>query len=219
MGGFFSYLSLSIYKGDTVHRFFLTLHGKLIRLLQDVTLAHEVRHASSSGGFVSSGYNLSRRGGGEHDIAQICISGHIINSSTKKRPQFNKNFCDRCGQRSIRECQSCAEPIQGDYYGAFAMKAAPAFCHNCGAAYPWTESRLKAAHDLAMEIEGLTDTEKETLSGSLDDLIRDTPSTPVAATRFKKLAVKAGKEGAGALRDILVDIVSETAKKLIWPNP
>jgi hypothetical protein len=47
--------------------------------------------------------------------------------------------------------------------------------------------------------------------------VRDTPKTTVAATRFKKLVLKGGKELAGGFRDILVDIASETAKKILWP--
>ena len=96
--------------------------------------------------------------------------------------------------------------------------SAPAFCLHCGASYPWTDARLKAARELAHELDGLSAAEKEALAKSLDDLVKDTPSTPVAATRFKKLTVKAGKGTVAAFRDILVDIVSETAKKMIWPD-
>lgn len=156
-----------------------------------------------------------------HDVAQICLNGHIINSSTKRSPQFNKKFCDRCGKAAITQCEQCSNPIQGHYHSPGLISVSeiftPAFCQNCGAAYPWTTVRLEAARELALELDGLNDTDKETLSQSIDDLIKDTPSTPVAATRFKNLLAKAGKEGASALRDILVDIASETAKKIIWP--
>jgi hypothetical protein len=164
-------------------------------------------------------------GGGRrswHDVAQICLNGHVINESTKESPEFNQKFCADCGQPTITECQNCKNPIQGKYHmpnfvGGEPMSA-PAFCPNCGNPYPWTEAKLKAARELVLEFDGLDNTEKEALSRSLDDLVRDTPSTPVAATRFKKLAVKIGKEGAGALKDIVVDILSETAKKIIWPS-
>ena len=159
---------------------------------------------------------------GWHDVAQICLNGHVINDSTIQSPQFNQDFCDRCGQPTITQCRQCNKPIQGEYHSpgvyVVASMSAPAFCLHCGAAHPWTKAKLKAAHELALELDNLNEAEKEMLSRSFDDLVRDTPSTPVAATRFKKLAVKAGKEGAGALKDILVDIVSETAKKLIWPS-
>jgi hypothetical protein len=95
---------------------------------------------------------------------------------------------------------------------------APAFCAGCGTAYPWTESTLQAARDLTNELGGLNETEKEALSKSFDDLVRDTPQTQVAAIRLKRLLPKIGREGAAALRDLLVDIASETAKKMIWPS-
>jgi len=94
----------------------------------------------------------------------------------------------------------------------------PSFCPNCGKPYPWTEEKLKAAKELTDEFENLSPEERETLKKSLDDIVRDTPQTPIAATRFKKLVAKAGKVAADGLRDILVDIASEAAKKAIWSS-
>ena len=96
----------------------------------------------------------------------------------------------------------------------------PSFCPDCGKPYPWTEAKLKAAKELADELDNLSLEECELLKKSLDDIIvmEDTPQTPVAATRFKKLVAKAGQVAAQGFRDILVDIASETAKKLIWPS-
>lgn len=48
--------------------------------------------------------------------------------------------------------------------------------------------------------------------------VRDTPSTTVPATRIKKLIAKAGKGAAESFREILVDVLSETAKKMLWPS-
>jgi hypothetical protein len=163
------------------------------------------------------------QGGGWHDVAQICVSGHVINSASQDKPQFNQKFCNRCGKATITQCPVCNGAIQGEYHAQGLTVIGeewppPAFCQRCGEAYPWTTASLEAARELTSELDNLSDSEKQILSRSLDDLIRDTPSTPVAATRFKKLAVKAGKEGAGALKDILVDLISETAKKVIWPN-
>jgi hypothetical protein len=41
----------------------------------------------------------------------------------------------------------------------------------------------------------------------------------LAATRFKKLVGKAGAGAAGGFKDILVSVVVEAAKKIIWPTP
>ncbi|MFC1933668.1 DUF2321 domain-containing protein [Chloroflexota bacterium] len=93
----------------------------------------------------------------------------------------------------------------------------PSFCPDCGKPYPWTEAKIKAAQELADELDELTSEERELLKKSIDDIIRDTPQTTVAVNRFKRLVAKAGKPAADAFRDILVDIVSETIKKSIWP--
>src|SRR5262245_59758433 len=151
---------------------------------------------------------------GWNDIAQICLNGHVINSSTKEYPQFSKKFCKDCGAATITQCVHCNAEIQGTYHvpdslfiGSLPM---PAFCSDCGSPYPWTESKLQAARELANELDGLSPSERESLAKTLDDLVKDTPNTPVAATRFKKIVAKTGKEGLSAFRDILVDIVSET---------
>lgn len=157
-----------------------------------------------------------------HDVAQICLNGHVINASTINFPEFNKKYCDKCGAQTITTCQHCNAQIRGDYHiegviGGSEYQA-PAFCHNCGKAYPWTEARIKAAQDMAKELENISDEEKKILSQSIDEIVKDTPGTTLAATRFKKIVSRAGKAVADGFRDILVDIVSETAKKLIWPE-
>ena len=152
------------------------------------------------------------------DIAQICENGHVANSSTQDFPQFNQKYCKRCGSPTITNCPECNAPIRGVYREVFSTGyTAPGFCIECGKPFPWTESKLKAAHTLVQELDSLDDDEKEMLEKSLDDLVRDTPSTPVAATRFKKLVTRAGQGAASAFREILVDIASESAKKMLWP--
>ena len=156
----------------------------------------------------------------KYDVAQICINGHVINPSYSSFPQFNQKFCDTCGAPTIINCGYCNTTIRGRYHGhiTIAEFKPPSFCHECGKPYPWTESKLKAAKELSDEFENLTPEERETLKKSLDDIVRDTPQTPVASTRFKKIVAKAGKVAADGLRDILVDIASEAAKKIIWPS-
>jgi len=48
-----------------------------------------------------------------------------------------------------------------------------------------------------------------------DDLIRDTPATPLAVSRFKKTLAKVGSEAAGLLKSVLVDVLTEATKKAI----
>lgn len=92
----------------------------------------------------------------------------------------------------------------------------PAYCHNCGKPYQWTVSSLEAASELADELEGLSEVEKQLLKESFPDLVRNTPKTVVAETRFKKLMKKAGTEAYEGMKTILIDIVSETVKKSIF---
>ena len=159
-----------------------------------------------------------------YDTAQICLNGHVINDSIRTSPEFNKDYCDKCGSATITTCQECKSDIQGYYNheGVFISlletMAAPSFCHKCGKPYPWTEAKLKAAHDLAQELEDISEEEKKILSKSIDDIIKDTPLTTVATTRFKKILSKTGKSTVDAFRDLLIDIASETAKKMLWPE-
>ena len=159
-----------------------------------------------------------------YEAAQICMNGHVITSILSVKRLFNQKYCTQCGALIITTCPKCNERIQGSYYDTSwfldydGTYRKPAFCHNCGAAYPWTDSKLKAARDLSDDLENLTRDERDLLKKTLDDIVRDTPETTVSAQRFKNLAAKAGSIAANALKDILVDIVSETDKKVIWPT-
>ena len=92
------------------------------------------------------------------------------------------------------------------------------FCDECGKPYPWTEAKLKAAKELADLLDNLNPEERNLLKKSLDDIVRDTPQTTVAVTRFKKLVAKAGPVAADGFRKILVDVLSEAVRKAIWPS-
>ena len=68
---------------------------------------------------------------------------------------------------------------------------------------------------MAGELDGLTAQEREDLQKSLPDLLRDVPNTPVAATRFKKILLKVKGKGGELVWEILKDVASETATKII----
>lgn len=152
-----------------------------------------------------------------YDTAQICTSGHVINEQLISSPHINKKFCDECGARTITKCQHCRATIKGAYHFGpnTSSWTQPSFCPDCGKPYPWTEAKLKAVKELTDLLEGLSPKEREMLKKSFDDIVRDTPQTPVAATQFKRLAAKVGKTAAKQLRELVVDIASETAKKII----
>jgi hypothetical protein len=157
---------------------------------------------------------------GKYDTAQVCINGHMVNASSRTQPQHNAPRCARCSGETITVCRICKTRILGRYHvpgvANFTEVPVPAFCRNCARPFPWTASSLKAARILAEESDSLSATEREELKASLDDLVRDTPETLLAATRFKKLMLKAGKGTAEGLKQVLTEIARETAKKAIW---
>jgi hypothetical protein len=156
-----------------------------------------------------------------YDNAQVCLNGHVISQFANTRPAHNKNFCDKCGAATTRTCAKCSKEIQGYYHvpGVYSLakKEPPSFCHNCGAAYPWTEQRLATAQQFADEEAHFSAEERQQFQQSLNELVKQTNS-PVAANRFKKLLAKSGKAVSDGLREILVDVLSEAVKKAVWPS-
>jgi hypothetical protein len=153
-----------------------------------------------------------------YDVAQICQNGHIVNGGFIDYPQHNQNFCEHCGSATITKCPDCNTTIRGYYRGSMTLSyIVPSFCINCGQPYLWTKAKLQAAHELAQEIENISDEDRIILQKSIDELVKDSPSTPVAVTRFKKIMVKVGQTTAGMFREILVGVLSEAAKKALFP--
>ncbi len=77
------------------------------------------------------------------------------------------------------------------------------------------EYKLQEAKKLSDKLENLTDEEKETLKSSIDDVVKDTPKAEKSASKIKNLLAKAGKKVGSALERILVEVASETAKRVI----
>ncbi len=155
-----------------------------------------------------------------YDTAQICLNGHEVNSMAASHPQSNQNYCAQCGAKTITACPGCNTPVRGYYHvpgviGFFDYNK-PAYCYHCGNAFPWTASSLEAASELVDELDVLSADEKQQLKDSFPDLVRDTPKTAVAESRFKRLTKKAGTEAVGGMRAILIDVVSEAVKKSIF---
>jgi len=154
-----------------------------------------------------------------YDTAQICLEGHMVNSCAESQPESNKNFCSKCGAATILACSKCSAKIKGHAHisGVISTREhkPEKFCDSCGHPYPWSESRLKAALDLAAELDGLTDQDRDDLRKSLPDLLRDVPNTPVAATRFKKIFLKVKGKGGELIWDIIKSVASAEATKII----
>ena len=82
------------------------------------------------------------------------------------------------------------------------LRARPAFCFKCGKPHPWTKASLEAALELAAEVISFTPGERAEFAKSLPDLVADSPKTTVAATRFKRLMIKAGTGAAAGFRKL-----------------
>ena len=157
---------------------------------------------------------------GSYDVAQICMNGHVITSMAGLYPENKKDFCIQCGEKTIMNCQNCDSPIKGyhDVPGviSFSEYVKPKYCENCGKPYPWTILLSDAAKELIELTDALNQEEKSDLQNSIDDLVRESPTTIVAQAKYKKYMGKVGGEIAKGLKDILVEVVSETVKKAIW---
>ncbi len=151
-----------------------------------------------------------------YDTAQVCVNGHDINDSAHSSPEFNQAFCSKCGAETITSCPDCNSPIKGRLRGSMATSyVPPKFCGECGKAFPWTARALQVARMYADDLDKLSPSDRELLKGSLDELLKDTPTTPLAANRFRKLLEKAGPGALECMKKIVIDLLAETAKKVI----
>ncbi len=94
------------------------------------------------------------------DTMQVCLNGHVINEGFRENPQRNKDFCDRCGKKTITNCPNCDKPIPGDLQDTGVvtigfLPSAPEFCEHCGEKFPWTHKaeakRLKEGAEKPIE--------------------------------------------------------------------
>ena len=153
-----------------------------------------------------------------YDKAQICKNGHLINDSMEKFPQRNKDFCNICGEPTLNKCPKCSNDIKGAQYhiqeygsSGIGRYNIPSFCDSCGAPFPWTNEKMEVAKELAFEIEGLSADEKQILSKSIDDIVKDTPRTELAATRIKTILAKAKGPSLSLFKEFLIKIGVEMA--------
>lgn len=147
--------------------------------------------------------------------ATICTNGHVISSM-----KINYTpYCDKCGKDSISKCQNCNEHIRGSYEDDYSLEmnySAPSYCFNCGQSFPWTEKLINNAIELISLDDNLSGEVKEIIKDALPDLIVETSSTPVATAKYKKFISTASKYIQDGMRNLLIDVTSETVKKSLW---
>jgi hypothetical protein len=161
---------------------------------------------------------------GEFDVAQICLNGHLITDEYNGSPERRKNYCDRCGEKTIFECPCCNQKIRGDYFFFRSLnrlksnqfhRQFPYYCDNCGEPFPWTIRKLEAIRDIVKELK-ITKNEKELLDTSLQNLVRDTPGSPAAVLKWKKVLSKVEETAYKTIEKLFIEIMSETVKKALF---
>jgi len=152
----------------------------------------------------------------------ICKNGHRVIGSNPSEIQQAK-FCQSCGEKVFNRCDGCNKEImvKGTYQisdrDSDVYLPLPAFCENCGKAYPWTSLVLEAAKNLINSANELDNTEKVYLVDNLNNIISDKPNTELVAKKIRGLLNKAGNEFTSAFRNVTVNIISEIAKKAMFP--
>lgn len=151
----------------------------------------------------------------------VCESGHVLTDCLECSSDDSK-FCDKCGARTISACPSCGAKIRGDLIDSGVVcigftPVAPKYCPECGEPFPWTVASIEALRELAELDDDLNEADREMLVESAETAMTENPKTKVSALKVKKVLSKAGKATASAARDLLVDVLAESAKKMIWP--
>lgn len=156
---------------------------------------------------------------GTYQPAAICMNGHTATRNVNNHPAGQ--FCGECGDKIIQACPSCKAMIRGyyDVPGVISLGGSyepAAYCFQCGTAYPWTERRMEAIADTLTATDELTEFEVESLRASLPNIVRDVPQTKPAALRIAALITRVKEPVQRVARDLLMDVASETAKKVMF---
>ena len=142
-------------------------------------------------------------------IAQVCPNGHISNLMKGNIQTNVDNYCEKCGEKTFNHCPHCKNPIR------YRKPPLPAYCFSCGSPFPWTEKRIATAIELSVEDNQLNEEELKQFKESINEIAKDTPAVPLAAKRFLKLIAKLSKRTEEAVYKIIVDLASETTKKIL----
>lgn len=154
---------------------------------------------------------------GYYHNATICLNGHEISGyDANAQPH-----CEKCGAETVSYCKYCTQPIRGKYevdgVVAFGFKYnKPFYCWNCGKPYPWTEKILENAVEIISLDEDLGEKERELIKTAIPNLIIESPDTPVAVAKYNKGISEAADFVKKSLRQLLIDVVSETIKKALF---
>lgn len=153
----------------------------------------------------------------------VCLNGHQQSSSVKWGQEVS-GFCEQCGEKLISSCPNCGYPISGnfdvtddtlvDFTWMSRKIPVPNYCHECSKPYPWTQTRIQATQEI-IDLSELYEAGKQDFKSSIKDLLVDTPRTKIATFKYNKYIQKMGEFAGNSLKEVLVVIASEAAKKSI----
>lgn len=154
---------------------------------------------------------------GKYLTAVICKNGHIITPALELHPEKDTKYCTECGEETIKNCENCNEAIRGIFLAGFTSWhfSLPKNCHNCGKPYSWTQRKIDAAIKYSEEIENLEPQDIEILKKSIYEISSNSLNAEVSVIRYKKILKKIGGKIGEKLNDFIVDLASETIKKLL----
>ena len=158
---------------------------------------------------------------GTYRVAEVCPNGHVSTTSADTAPELRERFCSRCGESTNTKCAECEASIRGyyDVEGVISIGedyTPPSYCHNCGNPFPWTGRKIEGAVELLQAASNLSEDELAQFQADLEELTRDSPRVQAASVRFKSQMSKVGSSVAAGVKEIVVDVLSEAAKKAIW---
>ena len=155
------------------------------------------------------------------EVQLVCANGHLLNDWAQAQAAPDAKFCPECGEGTLSRCPECDTALrarflpEGERNGGKRLARAPRYCHECGSPFPWTAERLLAADELAAQLDDLSDEERRLLRAAFRDILTENPRTEVAALRIKRAAEQAGKGAGRILFEVVENLASETAKRLI----
>lgn len=117
-------------------------------------------------------------------------------------------MCTNCNNYVKGICES--EDTFDFYYNP------PAYCEKCGNPYPWTAKIIENAVEIISLDEHLPDEIKQIIKDAIPDLIVDSVMAPVATVKYRKFTQSAADYTQDGLKNLLIDVVSETVKNSSW---
>lgn len=152
-----------------------------------------------------------------YDTAEICKKGHVITANFNSSMHERKNYCPKCGEKTIFKCENCRGIIKGgkrinrNIYAKQIVK--PKYCENCGKPYPWTLRLHTIALEYAKEYE-FNEEDTKIIDENILVVGVEGKESDLAAFRISKSANK--YEGALLkIKDLVMEFATSTAAKVI----